>query len=681
MNNQKLHGLLILLFILPLDLLAQSNLCATRPDQTKKILEHLENRLLCESLSPGDCIKLVAGGSVAGVGGLIAAKKLLKLGQMDLKSDLDIICSSTFDNFSFKNYRRPKFDLLLLTTFVSTAEAGEQFFCRLHPGATYRSEVANLTRAMSQEIDHDISTLVSVSDTNSTLSSDTESLKKYLIAETDDYLARLKQMTSEEARRIFPSVERQIRGASVKGDYRAVRAHMKNSVSYLENQGVDMGTVSPDLDKFRKNSEFLSQRAMNPTKPCNITNEIQMVLLKNSMNESFIRAEFEKIKIKCPSLKVDELTEKALTISRKKVALSLAVREKLMLELDLKKLSQIPSRQASEISEKTKELSRQSVEKLNRIPLGQFQSPDIGISAGKLEKFGKGIGVMATNLHSFAKTARALSPVTLFAGGKAALASTGVGAIPVVAESVIEEAVLQSVTFKPEECITQELRSPKNQNASSEAKLGYYFLNYKPSNCESSLEMGLQLGKFLQLNSQDRLNILSYNDKLCSAVHRLYNNENSFASFEASCIDDKGGYKLRDIESEKGNYKLIQQRSREARDAGLSGTDYEKYVRGNLTSRDQTVTRDQNSLLINYSATVSKLSKCSKFDIKLNSDSQKFTNSCAPLIFPVLNSVYDYAMLSAQCSGLSQAYSEVYGKNFIKNSNQSISNIRDEEQR
>lgn len=663
---------LIVCYLFSLDLgLAQGNLCAMNKAKTEKMLEHLENRLLCETLPIGDCIKLFAGG--AAIGGALAAKKLLNLGKFNINPDVDIICSSRKITVNNPFFSSPRLNLFLLISLVSKVEASPNQFCQLHPGALFRNDIASLEKAMSQELDHDIQNLYKAGEQSSKKAGDVDKAKKYLSDTAEGYLSSLKEVPSDEARRIYPSVERQIREAREKGDFRTVRGLIKSSIKHLETQGVDLKPLSVDFDEFRSHLEIFSQGATLPQVPCNVLKEIQTLVQANTSNRVFVKSEIEKMKTKCPTLNVDDLTERTLAVSRKRVALSLVSREKLMFEMDMRKLSQQPTHQMQNVASKMKEFSRQSIEKLNRISLSQFHSPEIGLMAGKLDKWGKGLGLSATSLYTFTKTARALSPVALLAGGKAALASTGVGLLPVIAETAVEEVILQSVTYKPEDCIAQDLRSARNLNATSKAKLGYQYLSFDSTNCQASIELGSQLADFLQLQESDRLDILSQNDKMCSAIHKLYHQENKLSDFEASCTSNKGEFHLRDLISEKGNFKLIQQRSREAREAKLTGDDYEKYVRGNLVSRDQIVTINSNFMNIHYPSTVSKLSQCSTFKVNLTEETQSFQNSCLPLTRPVLDSVYDYALLSAQCSSTSQGFSDLYGKNFVgKKRNQTM---------
>lgn len=624
------------------------NQCSLNPNQTEKILSELEDRMICASLSPAECTALFMGGTA---GGLIAARKVMQINALKLNPTKDILCQSKpFETSYFKDDSPPQSFTTILFQLIKPALAAPSLYCIRNPGATARLQMESFTKAMNQEIQKDVEDLITPfsQENHARLANEAKLAPAALEEATKDYVAKMRALGGDGPR-VADRVEQQIKDALKANppQYSQVKAALKSSQDYIGRSGADTGELAESMTRANNQMSLLKNALASP---CPIEGQIRNLINMNSSNRSFIESEVLKLKKDCPSLQVAGTTDQLMAIHQKRVSHSLATHHLRAYELDLDRLQRKWRPHSQEFHKEAQDLAAKSLEKINQGTSTHFKSLEFGSAALKLEDFGKKIGLNPAKLSQLAKAGRALGPAALLAAGKTALASTGVGALPVIAETAAEEALTRATSYSQEECLQQKTNSLSNSNTHPLSLMGYQYLNFSAQNCSASLKSEQELLEFLQLTQEDRKFMLENNDDLCAAVWRKNQENKKFLDkYEITCSKEPGHFQLKDRSSEKSNFALIQKRAREARQAGLQGSEYEDYLSQGLVSQNQNIQITERGYEVTFTQLHPRLKSCETFQMNKEFDTNKTTGLCRSLAKSIEASHFDYVQAARHC--------------------------------
>lgn len=666
--------------------------CEMEPQKTEQILNDLENRALCQSLTSADCLKLMGAAAGATVGGIVAAKKAMGFGRINLDPSKDIICTNSPLSFDLSLDGETKWSFFFNNYLIPRALSMSNIYCHLHPGAAYRSELEKLQKAMREEVEAERKRLYeklipTIDPDHAKALADGQQARSQMDRMLKDYLANFGDQvkangSNPEVARVYEMITRQINESLAENppNYRAARTQMRNAVEYMTKNGLpNMGSILPSPDAVKDAIDKINAERAVPDSSRNFKgvssdqrkalDDIRYLFENFSDNEGYVRSELEKLRKKIPSVNVENVFAEYDTVRRKSRSADHASHVLMSYERDLRDVSKGAGINRKALEDGSEAAIKKSIELMNRTQgFNNFKTAKVALGVETMVKWGNKTKMMLHQVSSLTRAARTLSLAALVVGGKAALASTGVGLIPVALETAVEESVVRSITYSPEECLNGAATHESKLRQNSLGLLGFDYIDMSGTSCKPSGELGPKFNRLFELSPADRLRIVRQSDRLCDVVYQIHKAENRFAGFEARCTDKSGSFSLTDRAAAKANFNLIQRRSIEARAAGLKGTEYDNYIKGGLSSFDQSVKVSPIGLQVTYTMPTTALQSCSSFSADGTTNSVATNPKCTSYTKPVSDSVYDYALLTAQCSGQSDEFANLYQNNFKRGS-------------
>ncbi len=642
--------------------------CAKDPEKTRKMLETLQDRSMCEfAVSPQECYKIsLAGGSGANMAGRIAAQKALGIGRINLNPDKHMVCSL---DFSYNN---------MFSLLVSPAHAK---YCRFNKPAIFADLIDDIAKhALAEAKALEIKVVDQVQGVINSAVAKAEAEAAEEAAQNSQSIASAKKdslfrkMGEKLGTSELPLEKHREFKADADALYNKFQVALKNEDSnaaarlekalseLLKKNNINFGPSTIKGFGFATpESPTAAKVKIAQEKLANITR----VLGDSSASKEIISRELAELSKLFPEIKPDAFIAETQKLRglQTKANLSFGISRQYKVDSGVTGSKKVTDAAAQEEMKK-------AITKLEKqVFVGGIENPQVLQQFMAAVQMTKQTYAETIRLVSLARTMSARHLMVALRIGTMGLAATGVGMLPAIASAAVQEVGVRAgeatVIRSTEDCESSYIK--QYSNISDAERLALSMVDFD-GRCNVSASFNGRFTEIFQLDTMSQIKLASASGHLCKMITDLVENEFPVGQ-KAICSSTSGDFTFMDVAGGKTAERVLDLRKQEAKEAGLAGKDYEDYLTmSSGASLTHTVKRTDGQLAVQFTQTNSKMKPCANFEASLTSGAASKSNrECLAFTSKVTQNVFDYGSISNCCAGQGGSYCDMYADKIAMN--------------